>query len=282
MLESQLLATIMVVLSAPIAYKVRFLDGSGTLAASLLGLCVGYTLGPVFLGVLIIFLAVNGLLTRMGYFRKALLGAAEPKGGARTWRSVVANGLSATVFAVLSTFLLRELFLVGFMGAVATASADTASTEVGLLSRSKPKLITNFSRVEPGLSGGVTPLGFLGGLVGAASIGVVGIYVVHALYGFQPLRVFGLGDPFTGGSLARYASATTLGGFCGSIFDSLLGATLQAKYVCTVCSKTTEKARHCGVRAKLVKGLRLLDNDAVNVVATALGALTSVTLFVSL
>ncbi len=282
MLEYILVSSIMVGLLAPIAYRVRFLDGPGTLIAAVMGLAVGSTIGPVFLGVLIVFLTVNGLFTKMGYVKKALLGAAEPKGGARTWRSVVANGLSASIFAVLSIFFFREIFVVGFMSAIATASADTASTEVGLLSGMKPRLITNLSEIEPGFSGGVTPLGFVGGCIGAISIGIIALYIVHTIYSVGLLNAVTSSDPFIPGrSIIRYAVAISLGGFLGAVLDSLLGATLQAKYTCNVCSHRTEKAVHCGVKARLAGGIRHLDNDAVNVIATLLGALIGIIIFVA-
>lgn len=275
-----LVSALMVGVSAPVAYKVRFLDGLGTLTACILGLAVGFTMGPVFLGVLIIFLTVNSLFTKMGYVKKALLGAAEPKGGARTWRSVVANGLSATIFAVISVLFHRQILIVGFMSAIAAASADTASTEVGLLSGSKPRLITNLSGVEPGVSGGVTPLGLVGGVIGAISIGIIGLYVVHAIYGLPWLRPLTSRDPFIPTSgITRYALAISAGGFCGGVLDSVLGATLQAKYVCRVCYKNTERAEHCGAKSKLVGGIEHLDNDTVNVLATFLGAVIGVLLF---
>lgn len=280
MLEYVVVSTIMVAVLAPVAYRVRFLDASGTLVAAAMGLCVGYTMGPVFLGVLVVFLVLNGLFTKMGYVKKALLGAAEPKGGARTWRSVVANGLVATVFAVLGAFFPSHMVLLGFMGAIASASADTASTEVGLLSGSKPRLITSLAPVEPGVSGGVTPLGLLGGLVGALSIGFVGLYAVHTIYGAPQIASLAHSDPFVSvRNITRYAWAITVGGFVGGVADSLLGATLQAKYVCSVCGKATEKAEHCGARSRHIRGLRRLDNDMVNLVATFFGALVSIALF---
>ena len=282
MLEYLLVSALMVGVSAPVAYKVRFLDGLGTLTACILGLAVGFTMGPVFLGVLIIFLTVNSLFTKMGYVKKALLGAAEPKGGARTWRSVVANGLSATIFAVLSILFYREILVVGFMSAIAAASADTASTEVGLLSGSKPRLITNLSSVEPGVSGGVTAIGLVGGAIGAISIGIIGLYIVHAIYGFLQLRLLASNDPFIPTSgITRYALAISVGGFCGTVLDSVLGATLQAKYVCGVCSKKTERAEHCGTKSTLIGGVKHLDNYTVNVLATFLGAIIGVLLFLA-
>ncbi|MEM0119952.1 MAG: DUF92 domain-containing protein [Thermoprotei archaeon] len=277
-----LVSALMVCGLAPIAYRVGFLDGFGTITASILGLAVGFTMGPIFLGVLIIFLAINSLFTRVGYVKKALLGAAEPKGGARTWRSVVANGLPATIFAVLSILFHGEIFVVGFMGAIAAASADTASTELGLLSGSKPKLITNLSTVEPGVSGGVTVFGLIGGVVGAISIGIIGLYIVHAIYGFQQIRLITPQDPFLpAGGVTKQALAISLGGFFGALLDSLLGATLQAKYVCRVCSKKTEKATHCDANCTLIGGIKQLDNDTVNIAASFLGALIGILLFVA-
>jgi len=278
-----LVSTVMVLVAAPVAYRVGFLDRLGTIIAALMGLCVGYTIGPVFLGVLIIFLTVNSLFTKMGYVKKALLGAAEPKGGARTWRSVAANGLSATLFAVIGAFMFKDVLLVGFMGAIAAASADTASTEVGLLSGSKPRLITNLSPVEPGVSGGVTLLGLIGGIVGAISIGVVGLLAVHAIYNALPLKLLAPNDPFIpSSSLVRYVISITVGGFCGGVADSVLGATIQAKYVCMVCSKATEKPIHCGVESSLMSGVRFMDNDMVNVAATLLGAIVAIAIFLLL
>jgi uncharacterized membrane protein len=58
------------------------------------------------------------------------------------------------------------------------------------------------------------------------------------------------------------------------MLDSLLGATLQAGYLCPLCEKSTESSIHrCGTRAHLTKGIPAVNNDVVNFVATFAGAL---------
>ena len=63
-----------------------------------------------------------------------------------------------------------------------------------------------------------------------------------------------------------------LAGFGGCLFDSLLGATCQARYECLVCSKVTEKLLHCNQPTRLVKGWRWLNNDGVNLLCAVFGA----------
>lgn len=63
-------------------------------------------------------------------------------------------------------------------------------------------------------------------------------------------------------------------GIAASLFDSLLGATLQARFRCPVCSKVTEKSHHCrGVKTEIVGGLAWLNNDRVNMAAAAFAVL---------
>jgi uncharacterized membrane protein len=64
-------------------------------------------------------------------------------------------------------------------------------------------------------------------------------------------------------------------GTLGALVDSLLGATVQATYWCGACGEPTEAAVHlrCGRPSTLVHGWRWMNNDAVNALATAAGAL---------
>jgi uncharacterized membrane protein len=66
-------------------------------------------------------------------------------------------------------------------------------------------------------------------------------------------------------------------GVGGSVFDSLLGATLQASYFCPGCEVTTEDRRHaaCGSFTELQHGLSWMTNDTVNALATLAGAVVA-------
>jgi len=55
-----------------------------------------------------------------------------------------------------------------------------------------------------------------------------------------------------------------LSGFLGSITDSLLGASIQAKYKCRNCGEITEQKFHHGQPCELTGGMGIINNDAVN------------------
>ena len=150
------------------------------------------------------------------------------------------SGIDALPFAIAS---------------IAAATADTWATEIGVLSRRKPLLITSFEEVEPGRSGGITPLGLFATLLG-------GFFIFLTLYPFLGLSAF---------------SPSIIGAVVGSLIDSLLGATIQGSYLCRVCGRLTEKSKHCGKHCLLVSGFEWFNNDVVNLVSTLLaGALVMI------
>jgi uncharacterized membrane protein len=108
----------------------------------------------------------------------------------------------------------------------------------------------------------VTLLGTGAALAGAASVGLV----AEALGA-------GAKTPLRG----RLALLGVVGGMAGTLTDSVLGATAQAMYWCTRCQQETERRVHrCGQETEYLRGVRWLDNDGVNFVSTAAGALAAV------
>jgi uncharacterized membrane protein len=65
----------------------------------------------------------------------------------------------------------------------------------------------------------------------------------------------------------------TLAGLVGSLFDSLLGATVQEKRRCPICGKATEKLKHCEQYTERIGGMPGLNNDTVNLLCAVLGAI---------
>jgi uncharacterized protein (TIGR00297 family) len=68
----------------------------------------------------------------------------------------------------------RALFVLAYAAAVATAAADTCSSEVGKAYGRRTFLITTFRPVAPGTEGAVSLEGTLGGLAGAAIVASLG------------------------------------------------------------------------------------------------------------
>lgn len=218
--------------------------------------------GVQWFALLLVFLFVATIATRYKLEQKRLLGLAEGQTGTRSWRNVVANGALLATLAV--AYWATSLSALGFayLGAISTSMSDTLATELGLLNPYAPRLITNLQqKVSTGSSGGISFYGEVASFMGA---GVVSITAL--LLGF-------------GGSRSSMVFFSCLiGGILGSTFDSLLGATVQATYMCQVCNKKVEKPLHCEQKAVLDTGLRFMDNDAVNFLSAICGASVTVVL----
>jgi uncharacterized membrane protein len=73
---------------------------------------------------------------------------------------------------------------------------------------------------------------------------------------------------------------TLFSGFLGSLFDSLLGATVQGIFYCARCQVETEKEIHgCKLRTSHVRGRRWLNNDMVNFISSLCGAMVAIVLW---
>jgi len=156
---------------------------------------------------LLCFYLLGGGFTRFRYAEKVKLGVAQSRGGVRGYKNVFSNSLVALALAIGYGVYGTDLLLFAFLGAVGTANGDTLASEVGQTSRSKPVMITTLQPVDPGVDGGVTMLGEGAAFLGALAIGILAALV--GLAGWQGII------------------AALVGGFLGTNFDSLLGATLQ-------------------------------------------------------
>lgn len=166
----------------------------------------------------------------------------------------------------------------------AAVAADTFSSELGILSTSKPRLITAPWRVvPPGTNGGVTATGIMAGLLGAFIISITATILIPFC---TPSPIFGVlqGDWETRSKL-NFALAMTIVGLCGSLLDSLLGATLQASVVDVRSGKIVEgeggrkvlvhdgsaakKSDEKGESRRVEVGWDILSNNEVNLLMAA-------------
>ncbi|MGH7639065.1 MAG: DUF92 domain-containing protein [Gemmatimonadaceae bacterium] len=238
------------------AWRLAWLTRSGALAAWVAGtvaMGAGWDWGIT----LISYFVACSLLSRYRRVekRRRTRGRLE-KPGARDAAQVASNGGLFVIAALGDWVQPGEVWRIVGSGALATSAADTWATEIGLLASVVPRSIVSGERVPPGTSGGVSVAGTLAALGGAAFI------AMHAL-------ALGWTMPVAGAAL--------VGGFAGSMCDSVLGVTVQARYWCASCETDTERRVHdCGTVTELRGGARWLNNDGVNSLATVAGAAVSV------
>jgi uncharacterized protein (TIGR00297 family) len=259
MMERALIGAIVAALITALARRLEMLDESGQWAAFACGIAAAAAGWP-WAAVLVIYFSTASAVTRMGAATKAeRTQRAVPQVNIRNWLQVLANGGLFALFALRAADAPESRDGLAAAGALAAASADTWATELGTLWGGRPRSILHWRHTAPGMSGGVTPVGTLGGLAGAILVAVV----AAALFRL----------PLAG----TFAGAVVIGGMTGCIADSVIGATFQARRWCDHCKEWTERRVHpCSYRTVHAAGVRWVSNDVVNTAATLVGAVATV------
>ncbi|KIV86744.1 hypothetical protein PV11_02339 [Exophiala sideris] len=181
--------------------------------------------------------------------------------GPRTSVQVVANSGCATLLILIHVWLYglgnttapqcfgggttAGILLMGIMANYAAVAADTLSSELGILSKSKPVLITSLRTVPPGTNGGVSLAGLLAGVGGSAAMAATSILLLKFC------------ETGKAGYIQTFFLLTALG-TAGTLLDSLLGAVLQA----SVVDRRTGKVIEGLGGAKVLTKPRLAQNGA--------------------
>ncbi|KAK8056488.1 hypothetical protein PG993_001715 [Apiospora rasikravindrae] len=171
--------------------------------------------------------------------------------GPRTHVQVLANSFVASALTLLHAYQLHlrrdaiakgalpegsfcfswgkgDLLVIGIIANYAAVAADTFSSELGILAKSEPRLITSLSlrKVPRGTNGGVTLWGLVAGFLGS-------MVIVTASLAFLPLcsdasaGQVGGGPAWTVGQKVTLAWGLTICGALGSLLDSFLGGIFQ-------------------------------------------------------
>jgi len=263
MLLQLILGLLLATLIAFSAYRAHSLSKSGAWGAFLEGTIIFGLGGWKWAVLLLAFFVSSSALTRLFGKKKASLNEKFDKGGTRDIGQVLANGAVASIFAGLHFFFpVASWTWVVFAASLAAVNADTWATELGVLSPSMPHLITSWRLVERGSSGAISLIGTLAAAAGAAFIALPGALLGPAGQRWVNLEII------------------IIGGLLGSLFDSFLGATVQAIYSCPQCKKETEKhpLHTCGTETVQIRGWSWLNNDAVNLGCALVGAVIGMVL----
>jgi uncharacterized protein (TIGR00297 family) len=243
------------------AYRKNSLTLDGSAGATLLGTLMYATSGIFGSLLMVLFFISSSLLSHFKKSAKSEVARKFDKTGRRDAMQVFANGGVGLFYSMLYYITKNPSYLVLLALSFAAANADTWATELGVLSTAKPISLRNFRRVERGTSGAVSLPGAIAALSGALFIGILTPLAFKLMGLFDP-ALTGFGNTFI----------ITLGGFLGSLIDSLLGATCQGVYYSEELKTETEKRFSFGRKNRLVRGFGFVNNDLVNFLSIAISS----------
>jgi len=191
------------------AFRAKTADLSGLFSAALIGIILlifAAPQGTQWFLIMLTFFILGSAATKYKFEYKKRIGVDQGRGGARGYRNVFANGIVAAAAAVLFGVFQQPVFVVMYVGCVATAAADTLASEIGVTG-GIPYMITTLKKVPIGTNGGVTPTGEIVSLIGSFTVSLVALL----------LKVI----------TPEMMIICTIAGFVGTNIDSIVGALLE-------------------------------------------------------
>jgi uncharacterized protein (TIGR00297 family) len=188
----------------------RKLTFSGAMVGGIIA--IGVYLGAGFIGISILgaFFIMAAVSTKWKRGYKRSIGFEEGNKGIRNAYQVIANGGVACCIGIVSAFFAFKYALFPLMVAasLSAATADTLSSELGIVYGKTHFNISTFQKDQRGLDGVISLEGTLLGLFGSIVIAI--IYAIGFGWSFHVLWII-------------------IGGLVGNLGDSLLGALLERK-----------------------------------------------------
>ncbi len=198
---------------------------------------------------IVVFFISSSIISKVKTKYKEIAETNFEKAGIRDWLQVLANGGAAGIFVVLNSLYPSELFYLAYVSCLSVVCSDTWGTEIGTLFRVKTVSIRNFKEVEQGTSGGISITGSIGAIIGAFIIPISSLFWINSIF------------------------IISAAGLSGNIIDSIFGAVFQAQFNCSICGKITERKYHCNNRTSLIKGIKWMNNDAINFFSSVAGSI---------
>jgi uncharacterized protein (TIGR00297 family) len=189
-------------------WRAHTVTAAGAVVGAVIGVAVFIGTGWAGWTMLVATFLTAALATRAGFRRKSAAGIEEDRGGRRGPGNAIANTGVAAWAALLSAGMPdAPVARLAMAAALATSASDTVASEVGKAWGKTTWLVTGFRRVPPGTSGAVSLEGTLAGIVCAALLAGLAVWLA-----LVPARW-----------LVMIVAAATIASFV----ESVLGATLE-------------------------------------------------------
>ena len=184
----------------------------GALAGGIIAVCLYAGAGFWGIALLGLFFILGTLATSWKLADKEKEGAAEKDNGRRKASQVLANGGMAGLSGLLIVFFPQQTHMLQLMmtASLASATADTLSSELGTLYGSRFYNIVSLKKDQRGLDGVVSLEGTIIGVAGSVLIALL------TIWGFKRVEDFG---------------PIVIAGTIGNLADSVLGAVWERRHL---------------------------------------------------
>jgi uncharacterized membrane protein len=247
-----------------------------TFAAAVLSFICGVLLlssGLQYFGAVLTFYVLKSSLIIFIWRRKLFLGGSNHPYPPLDFCRILVKGLGPALIATCKAVLIHDNFAnsncvncriadVAFLSYVACCAGHGFSTELASVRFAKPRLITTWRSVMPGVSGGITTLGTIasalgGGFIGIAFCAFLSLSAAHELPTMDASACY-----------KYHLILGMLAGLLGSCFSCLLGATLMYSGVDPVSNKVVSHAN--GASIEHITGIDILNASQMAFVACSL------------
>jgi uncharacterized protein (TIGR00297 family) len=205
--SSYLLLSVILVATMIVCVATKKLTIGGSLMAGLIGCSVYFSSGFQGVCMLMFFFLLSVLATAHRKDLKHKINTVHIQTNGRTAGQVFANGGMVLIcsWLVILNGVNKEIYQIMMAGSLASALADTLSSELGMVYGKRYFNILTLKRDINGLDGVVSIEGFAIGTTGAVLTGIIAA------------------------GLTKDAIIITLAGTAGNLADSLLGASVERK-----------------------------------------------------